>query len=205
MPVPATATPFVANDDEDDITQVSHLWDAYLDRYYQLRRAGHPLHDSAFKGHIEGLIATDADEDAAIRLLQLTREETDTNLSHLIDAFTRGDCWTLTLHLCRTYQHMTPYVLESDEGEWVHTLAHDDRTGLYVDIHGPQTLNQVFDQWDHIPEWEDLTPLTHSVSLAIGTFTHHMKRAFTTPVTEAIDHLARLGWQPPAKRATTPH
>src|SRR5699024_4313984 len=128
MPVPTATSIFVYNGDPDDVTQVAHLWDAYMDRYYQLRRAGLPLHISAFKGRIAGLVADDANEDAAIALLQLTRTELPTHEDHIIDTFTLGDCWALTLALCDTYQGMTPYVLESEDGEWVHTFAHDDRT-----------------------------------------------------------------------------
>src|SRR5699024_1055686 len=135
---------------------------AYMDRYYQLRRAGLPLHISAFKGRIAGLVADDANEDAAIALLQLARTELPTHEDHIIDTFTLGDCWALTLALCDTYQGMTPYVLESEDGECVHTFAHDDRTGLYVDINGPQSLEEVHEAWGHDHDWDDLVPLSDS-------------------------------------------
>lgn len=76
MTHPSTShAPFVFDNDYDNLDQVAHLWDAYAARYRELEKAGTYPYNDLFKGHLEGLVADDRNEDTAIYLLQVTRRK----------------------------------------------------------------------------------------------------------------------------------
>lgn len=71
-------------------------------------------------------------------------------------AFACGDCWHLARALADTYDVEMIY-LADEEDNYVHVVVYDSSSDRYIDVFGPQTLEQVTEHWkDH--KWSRLYP-----------------------------------------------
>lgn len=141
----------------------------------------------------------------------------DTYADTLKEAFSNGDCWALALALGDRHEDLTVCVVGeySEDGteedahtdddldiDWVHMLVRDDRDPdlrTYVDILGEHTTDEVLDDWDWHPDWEEIIPLDPD------TATDHAppRDRFYPEVTvdEAIALMTAEGWAPPPLRS----
>lgn len=83
-------------------------------------------------------------------------------VGQLITAFSAFDCEFLAAELAARFDLGVVVVGDSDSGAWHHALTYDYVTGLYIDITGVKTADQVqadwegWDGWDAIIDIDDL-------------------------------------------------
>ena len=77
-------------------------------------------------------------------------------MTTVLDAFTCFDCWALALALRERYPHLRLAALTGPGASWVHALAYEPTTDLYIDVTGPHTAEDVQAAWDDEPDWDEL-------------------------------------------------
>lgn len=112
------------------------------------------------------------------------------NQDTIRDAFTTSDCWALTTALCHHYPHLRPHVLGGSDGGWVHALAYEPSTGLYVDVDGAHTFEEVQTAWENHPEWDEMREAT------AADFAGLTRRAPHVSTDAGIAAALAAGWTP---------
>ncbi|MFL0579583.1 hypothetical protein [Dietzia sp. 179-F 9C3 NHS] len=75
----------------------------------------------------------------------------------VVQVFTDCDCDHLSAALAERY-HLKRVYIGFENGAWIHSLVEHPEAGLYLDVNGVQTFEEVQANWEHCEDWDGIYP-----------------------------------------------